>query len=62
MTVNMQIRSDDAGVEEVTKKSSYWEDLTGKMDPIEDGFCTFLCTSCHRNKKLRTDVIVFDVS
>ena len=54
------IRSDDVDTEKVNEKTSYWEDVSGKIDPIEDGFCTFLCTSCHRNKKLRTDVIVFD--
>ena len=54
-------RIKDDGTEEVNEKSSYWEDVSGKMDPIEDRFCTFLCTSCHRNKKLRNDVIVFDV-
>ena len=56
------IRSDDVDAEKVTEKTSYWEDVSGKIDPIEDRFCTFLCTSCHRNKKLRTDVIVFDVT
>ena len=54
-------RIKDDGAEEINEKSSYWEDVSGKMDPIEDRFCTFLCTSCHRNKKLRNDVIVFDV-
>ena len=55
-------RSDDVDAAEETKKSLYWEDVSSKMDPIEERFCTFLCTSCHRNKKLRTDVIVFDAA
>ena len=57
----MDQRIKDDGTEEVNEKSSYCEDVSGKMDPMEDRFCTFLCTSCHRNKKLKNDVIVFDV-
>ena len=46
--------------ENCNKKASNWEVVSGKIDQLEDKLSGFMCTSCHRNKPLRSDVILFD--
>ena len=51
---NMNVEDDD-------KKKLYQEEVSQKFDPSEQRFLGFLCTSCHRKKTLRSDVLLFDV-
>ena len=48
--------------EDDEKKKMYQEEVCRKADLSEQRFSGFLCTSCHRNKTRRSDVLMFDVT
>ena len=47
---------------EDAKKKLFQEEVCSKINRNEERFSGFLCTSCHRNKSLRTDVLMFEVT
>ena len=55
-------RESGGNVNEDDKKKMYQEEVCRKIDPNEKRFSGFLCTSCHRNQALGTDVLLFYVT